>query len=147
MIVLYSALVAILAAIHFLLARRAGGFERAYARAAKEAEKLRFANALVKEGNSSRTLDTYETAKRTYQLGRKVEERDAIEALWQRWQFRADWFAQLVGNARDWKGRKLPYTMGLADMSFVLWLVDRVGMEQVLPWQHWLGVAWQSLGR
>lgn len=129
MILLYTSLLVSLAVVKFLLDRRAARLEQRYVRAALEADRL-LGQSSFKPGNSK--LDAAQTAKRQYLLGQLVQKRDRLEARHELWLARAEKFGRLLAAVRDWKGKKLPYTFGLVDMSCLLGLIDYLGAGHYL---------------
>ena len=142
MIVLYTSLLILLGTASFLIGRRARGLERKYVRSAQEVDRLLNKDA-VKPGNGNRP-DVCLAAKRHYRLGQLVEQRDRIEQKYVAWQQAADKVGRAVARVRDWKGKKLPYTFGILDVSGALWAIDYLGVgeyvsvrrvvELVTPW-------------
>ena len=130
MIFLYTAVLVVLAIARFLVQRRAAALERKYTRVAAQTETL-VRQPLLKEGNSAR-YDPYQTAKRQYQLGQLVQQRDRVEARYTLWQGRADRLGRLLKGWREWKGKKLPYTCGVLDVALVLFALDWLGFGQYL---------------
>jgi hypothetical protein len=128
MIFLYTILVVLFGAAHFLLKRRAAALEKKYTRVAKEADTL-LRQTSLREGNSSRA-DPYQAAKRQYQLGRLAQKRDRVEARYNSWQGAAERTGKLVAGLKNWKGKKLPYTFGVLDVAAALALVDYLGFGQ-----------------
>jgi hypothetical protein len=127
MILLYTLLVCLLTAARFLLGRRTAALEKRHARAATEADRFLRRAVLVREGNSNRP-DPYEAAKRQYLLGALVQKRDRLEDRYHGWQQRGEKLDRAVTAVRGWKGKKLPYTFGVLDISAVLTLVDYFGV-------------------
>lgn len=125
MIFLYTLTVAVLGVASFLVGRRAARLEGKYARAAAETDKLLRAAAL-KQVNCGKP-DVCQAAKQQYLLGCRVQQRDVLEQKYVAWQHRADRLARWAARVGAWKGKKLPYTLGVADVSGVLWLVDYLG--------------------
>ena len=125
MIALYSLLLILLVGTHFLLRRRVAALEKKYARVAKEADEL-LRQPIYREGNSNR-LDPFLTAKRQYRLGLLAQKRDQVEARYTAWQGRSERLGKLRAKLRGWKGKKLPYTLGVLDATGALALIDYLG--------------------
>jgi hypothetical protein len=125
MIFLYTALLIMLGAAHFLIKRRAAGLERKFVRIARQADGVLRLSA-TRPGNCSRH-DAYEAAKRQYQLALLATKRDRIETRYTAWQARAERLGKLRARLRAWKGRKLPYTFGVLDVTGALALIDYLG--------------------
>jgi hypothetical protein len=130
MILLYTSLLVLLGTASFLIGRRARGLEGKYIRAAQAVDHLLHRDA-IRPGNGNKP-DVCLTAKRQYQLGQLVEQRDRIEHKYVAWQQAADKIGRAVARVREWKGRKLPYTMGVVDVSGALWLVDYLGVGNLV---------------
>jgi hypothetical protein len=138
MIFLYTILVILVGLAHFLIKRRTAALEKKYARVAKEADTL-LRQPSLREGNSSRA-DPYQAAKRQYQLGLLVQKRDRVEAQYTAWQGVAERTGKLVAGLKNWKGRKLPYTLGVLDVAGALALVDYLGLGQYVNARYVIGV-------
>ena len=123
MILLYTSLLMVLGTLGWLVNRRVKGLEKKYTRTAADVELL-FVNS--KPGNSK--LDTVESAKRQFLLGQLVQKRDSLEGKCHAWQSFAEKFDRVVTALREAKGRKLPYTMGVLDVSAVLYAIDHFGV-------------------
>ena len=130
MIVLYTALLALLGVVRFLVRARVNGLEKAYTRIALKAEQLA-SQSMIRPGNSNQNTRC-EVAKQSFELGKLVTWRDRLEARHFRWQLFSEKFSKGVEAVRNWKGRKLPYTFGVIDVSMVMVAIDRLGLaEQV----------------
>ena len=134
MIFLYTALLIVLFVARFLVRRRAASLEKKLTRAAVEAEQLARLTP-HREGNSAR-YDTYQVAKRQYLLGILVQKRDRLEAKHDAWLAVAERFGYMTQRLRRWKGKKLPYTFGILDVSFVLYLIDYLGVGEHVSARH-----------
>jgi hypothetical protein len=130
MILLYTLILGIAGIAHWVLARRAASLGRAYAARAEAVLKLLHA-APAKMGNSAKA-DACVQAKQQFELGRVALQRDRWEAKWYAAQARADRVGKIAGALKAWKGRKLPYTLGVCDVWLVLYLIDRFGVGDVL---------------
>lgn len=136
MIFLYTVVLTLLGLLKVVVARRAAMLERKYTRLAGEVAK-RAHEAALKPGNGSQRDDVWaQTAKRQFELGVLVSKRDRLEAKHFAWQSWADKLGRLVNRVRHWKGQKLPYTMGAVDVWLVLWLIDYMGVGQVISAQR-----------
>lgn len=130
MLLLYTTVVALMSAAYFLVRQRVNALERRYSTAAAEA--LRLAQqSQQREGNSTR-LDPFQSAKRTLVLGQIVMRRDRLELKHDFWQRTAARLTRWSDVIRAWKGRKLPYTFGVLDVSSMLYLVDHHGLRDQL---------------
>jgi hypothetical protein len=115
-----------LTALRKLLARRAARLERKYTAAALEAETLA-KQMQTRPGNASHA-DVLTTARRQYEIGRLVQNRDRLETRYAVWQNRADRAAKLENRLANWKGRTVPYLLGVADVILVLFALGRAGV-------------------
>ena len=131
MVFLYTALLAFLGMIKVIVARQAASLEKRYTRIAGEVGK-RAHEAGFKPGNGSSRDDLAAlSAKRQFELGQLASRRDRLEAKHFFWQSWADRLTRLVDRVRNWKGQKLPYTMGALDIWLAMALVDWLGMGHV----------------
>ncbi len=128
MILLYTLMRFLLGAIKWLIALRARALERKFIRTAAQVEQ---AAGEYKPGNSNR-VDPCASAKRLVHLGQLVDKRDRVEAKYFTWQRWADRLGGWVRAMSQWKGKKLPYTMGAVDVWMILCLVDHLGVGQYL---------------
>jgi hypothetical protein len=145
MILLYTLLLALLAAVEFLVSRRVRRLERKYTRASAEANKL-LHEPLYRQGNSGRS-DPYVAARRQYQLGQLAEVRDRLEARHFAWQSRANRLRRILAGVRSWKGRKLPYTFGVVDVSLLMYAFDRYGLNEYVSLEALQQLAGTLLAR
>jgi len=137
MILIYTLMLMFLGTISFFIGRRVAGLEKKYTRTAAEAEKLVLKQTMLRQGNSGNAkVDAAENAKRQFLLGQLVQKRDRLEDKHASWQAFADKFNGFVARLREWKGRKLPYTMGALDVSAALYLIDYFGVGQYINFQN-----------
>jgi hypothetical protein len=134
MIFVYSAFVLLLGFVGFLARRRAKALEAKYKRVARQADQFLRQNSL-KEGNGNRN-DPFLVAKRQLALGQIARECDRVEARYASSQLFSDKLDRLVSYVRGWKGRKLPYTFGVLDITSVLWLIDYFGVADRVSVRH-----------
>jgi hypothetical protein len=127
MIFLYTLLLLLLATVKFLFQRRAAYLAWRYTRATMGVEKL-LHEPLFKEGNSGR-INQAKAAQRQYLLGRLVQKKERLEAKHFVWQSLSDKLARALDRLRNWKGKKLPYTLGALDVWLFLYLIDYLGMS------------------
>jgi hypothetical protein len=128
MILVYTSLLILLCGVRFLLQRRATTLERKYSAVLKQANTL-LREPLPREGNSGRS-DTYQTAKRNFQLGALAYRKEMLEARHAAWQGRADRLGRVIQRFRAWKGRKLPYVLGALDTVSVLCGLEYLGLGE-----------------
>jgi len=137
MILIYTAIVLILAIASWLIQRRVARLERKFSQAAKQTHQV----ALEPAFKPGTRLDACQIAKRQYQLGHLVQKRDRVEGKVHAWQAFADRFKGLTTRVKGWKGKKLPYTFGVVDVSCLLYAIDSVGMSRHVN----LAQAWRWL--
>lgn len=145
MIFLYTLLLLLVGALRLVLARRAASLERKYSKVAGEVLR-RINEPAFKLGNQSR-MDVGVSAKRMLELGVLVQKRDVLESKCLTWRGWTDRLGRLVSALRNWKGKKLPYTLGALDVWLVLYMIDRFGLgdrfgpvqmvETVRAWLGW----------
>lgn len=129
MILFYTLVLLVLGITHWLIQRRAASLGRAYSALAEKV--LKTLHGPHKPGNAA--FDACAIAKRQFELGGLVSQRDRAEAKHYGWQTWADRFGKAVNALRNWKGQKLPYTFGVLDVWIVLYLIDRYGFGEVIP--------------
>jgi hypothetical protein len=128
MIVLYSVSLALLRSVLFLVSRRVRVLERKYTRVSLAAGKL-VQQPVLRPGNSR--ADLCQSARQQYELGRLVQRRDWLESRHFAWQVRQEKLSKQVKRMQDWKGRKLPYLLGITDVTLGLWGMDSVGLARI----------------
>ena len=126
MIFLYTFLLLILAAVKFLFQRRAAYLAWRYSRATLGVEKL-LHDPLFREGNSNR-VNQARAAQRQYLLGQMVQKKERLESKNYFWQNMSDKLARALDKLRNWKGKKLPYTLGALDVWLLFYLLDQFGV-------------------
>ena len=141
MILLYTFLLIVLGTIGFLINRRVAALEKKFSRTASDADKLLLKQTVMRPGNSNSRFDTAENAKRQFQLGQLVQKRDHLEGKHLSWQAFAERYDRWLTRLREWKGRKLPYTMGALDVSGALYLIDYFGVGQYINVQNMVQVV------
>jgi hypothetical protein len=136
MILVYTTLLFALVVAAFAVKRRAGYLEKKFARVSRAVQTV----ALEPTFKPGSRLDACQIAKRQLQLGVLVQKRDRVEAKYLGWQALADKFNGWVGRLQGWKGKKLPYTFGVVDVSCLLYAVDYLGVGRyvnVMELWHW----------
>jgi hypothetical protein len=128
MLLLYTFTLFVLCILTWLVERRARRLEKRYFQTAKAAETLA-REPVYRCGNTNRP-DLYATAKRQYLLALAVQKRDRLEGKYAGWQGLAQTSRQLVARLRNWKGRKLPYTLGVLDVACALYALDYLGAAE-----------------
>jgi len=139
MIVLYTVLLLLLGLAKFLVDRRARGLERRYSKLAIEANRLA-SEAQCKPANGNRA-DLFLSAKRHYRLGQVAEKRDRLETRYFAWQRWAERLGRGLRTVRSWKGRTLPYTFGVVDVSLAMYLIDHFGLGDRISWDSLVEMA------
>ena len=124
MILIYTVVVLILVIASWLIQRRVARLERKFSHVAKQTNQVALETAF-KQGTR---FDACQIAKRQYQLGQLVQKRDRVEGKVHAWQAFADRFKGMTSRVKGWKGKKLPYTFGVVDVSCLLYTIDSVGM-------------------
>jgi len=145
MIFLYTFLLIFLGALKVLIDRRVAALERKYSRTAREADSL-LREPWYRGGNSNRP-DPAQAAKRQYLLGLLVQKRERLEGRYTAWQDRADRLGKLVARIRGWKGKTLPYTLGVVDVSCVLYLIDYLGVGEYVSAHNLVRAITALIGR
>lgn len=134
MLLLYVLLLAVLLSARFLINMRVKSLEKQYARVAHETETL-IQEGRKKPGNAGKP-DEYAYARNAYLLGQAVERRERVEAKYFAWQKRAERIASYVRAVREWKGKKIPYALGVLDVVLVLGVLDYLGYRESLDTRH-----------
>ena len=70
-----------------------------------------------------------------------MQKRDRLEERHEVWQARAERLGRFIEGIRDWKGKKLPYTMGVMDVACVLAALDYFGLNQYVSVQRLVDLA------
>lgn len=125
MILLYLSLLLVLGLLRLLIAVRVRMLERKYARAAGEAQAL-MQQPDYRNGNS-RHVDPYRSAKQQFLLGSLVQKRDRAEGRYAAWQARSEKLGRVSQRLRGWKGRLVPYLLGVADVALLLGVLSALG--------------------
>jgi len=125
MIFLYSLLLMLLGGVKRIVQCRAASVAKAYSKLAEAVQK-RLRESQIKPGNASK-IDPCQSAKLQYELGLLVAKRDRVEAKHFVWQHRAEALARWVNTLSNWKGKKLPYTLGAIDLWLLLSAIDAIG--------------------
>jgi hypothetical protein len=137
MILVYTSLLFVLVVAAFAVKRRAGYLEKKFARVSRSVQTLALEPAFKPGGR----LDACQIAKRQLQLGVLVQKRDRVEAKYLGWQALADRLNAWVARLQGWKGKKLPYTFGVVDVSCLLYAVDYFGVGRyvnAMELWHWV---------
>jgi hypothetical protein len=130
MILLYTTTLFLLGTLKVLVSWRARILERKFVRIAADVDQM-LREPAFKPGNSNKA-DACVSAKRMIALGELALARDRVEAKYFAWQRWSDRCAGWVNAVSDWKGKKLPYTLGAVDVWMLLYTVDYLGVGQYL---------------
>jgi hypothetical protein len=128
MIFLYSLLLILLGAIKFLVDRRAAFLSWRYARASSAVDGM-LREPIFKEGNSNKA-NPCKIAQRQFLLGLMVQKKERLEAKHFTWSSWSDRLGRFIDRLRNWKGKKLPYTLGALDVWLLLYLIDHLGVSE-----------------
>jgi hypothetical protein len=134
MIFLYTFALCMLGAAKILIDRRVASLEKRYLRTVDAADQL-LRGPAPRTGNGNR-LDAAQAAKHQVALGLLVQKQDYLEAKYENAQKSAKKFADFVARVKSWKGKKLPYTMGVLDVSVLLALVDYLGAGEYVNFRN-----------
>lgn len=130
MILLYTTLLTLLGLVKLLVSMRTRALERKFVGLAAAVGQL-LRESELKPGNTNKT-DPCASAKRVLALGQLVDKRDRVEAKYFAWQRWTDRLSGLMSKLSDWKGKKLPYTLGAIDVWMLFGLVDYLGVGDFL---------------
>src|SRR4051794_36458030 len=134
MILLYSFCLLFLGAVKLMIDRRVARLERRHSKVAQEADRLMRVSYF--DGGQPGKSDPGQAAKRQYVLGQLVQRRDRLEAKHDGWQAGAERVTAWAQRLRNWRGKKLPYTFGVVDVSGLLYLVDYCGVGNYVSVGH-----------
>ncbi len=127
MLFVYLYLLISLALLHWLVRLRVRRLERRYTAVAAEADTL-LKKGSFRPGNGTRP-DPYQAARQQFELARLAMKRDRIEERYTSWQSFSERFGYLRRRLRDYRGKVLPYLVGVLDVGGVLLVLDRVGLS------------------
>jgi len=149
MILFYTALILCFVAARFVINRRVSRLEKKFIRTADEADRL-LAESTAREGKPELLSiagvpvhkktqlkgelrpDPAQAAKRQYLLGILVQKRDRLEEKHQAWERRKDRLNAGLARIRSWKGRKVPYLLGVTDVSAAVYAIDYYGLREYI---------------
>jgi hypothetical protein len=126
MLFVYLFLLLVLGLANLVIGRRAARLARKYSQTARAADAL-LRESVLKGGNT-RNPDPAQAAKRQYLVGQLVQKRDRLEARYHAWEGAAEKSRKAVTRVLHWKGRLLPYALGVVDLAGVLVLLDFLGV-------------------
>lgn len=127
MIVLYLALLLFLAVLHLLVRWRAWSLERRFVRVAAEADKL-VKQTNYRGGNTNRP-DACTSARQQYELALLTVKRDRVEARYTWWQGLAERLANWRKGLTTYRGKLVPYAVGVTDVAAVVMTMQKVGLS------------------
>jgi len=125
-LLLYIALIVVLATVQLLFRWRASALERRYVRIAGEADKL-VKQSNVRGGNTNKP-DPYAAARQQYELALVVLQRDRTEKRYTYWQGLAERLANWRKGLTAYKGKLLPYAVGMLDLTALIVALHAFGL-------------------
>lgn len=128
---LYVSLLVVLALVQLVLRLRVNRLEKRYVRIATEAHAL-LNKSGTRRGNSNQT-DPLTAARLQYELAQLGIKRDRAESRYLAGQAFREKFSRARARLAGYKGRLLPYAVGVLDVAVTLAVLNRygVGVEQV----------------
>ena len=131
MVVLYLALLLVLALVQVALRWRVSRLEKRYVKVASEADAL-LKQVGLRPGNGTR-FDPLTSARQQFDLAVVATRRAQVEDRYSAWQSFAERFAGFRRRLAGFQGRALPYLGGVLDIAFVVVLLDSfgIGLAQV----------------
>jgi len=126
MVVLYLALLLVLALVQVLLRWRVSRLEKRYVRVASDADAL-LKQVGMRPGNASR-VDPLTSARQQFDLAVVATRRAQVEDRYSAWQSFAERFAGFRRRLAGFQGKFLPYVGGVMDVAFVVVLLDWLGV-------------------
>src|SRR5262249_17932509 len=130
MILFYTLALLLLGVAKLVVGGRAAALAKKYTRVSAAVDRLT-RDHILEDGNSTRQ-DLARAAKRYFELGRQVQKKERLEAKHYAWQARADRLGGWINRLRNWKGKKLPYTLGALDVWLLFYLIDYFGVGEYL---------------
>jgi hypothetical protein len=127
MLPVYLSLLLVLALTQLLVRWRVARLEKRYARVAAEADALLKASS-YRGGNCHRP-DPLAAARQQYDLAEIARKRDRVEGRYTAWQGRSERLAYFRGRLRGYRGKLVPYVVGLLDLSGVVVLLNNLGVD------------------
>jgi hypothetical protein len=126
MILAYVTIVIALAAAHLLVRARAARLERRFSAVAAEADAV-LKRGSMRGGNCCRP-DPYAAARHQYELARLAMKRDRIEERYTGAQAFAERFGRWRARLSGYRGKLLPYAVGVCDVAAAVVTLDRLGL-------------------
>lgn len=125
MLLFYVVLLVALALVQVALNWRVRRLERRYVRVAGDAD------ALLKQaprGGTTNRQDALVAAKHQYALAQVALKRDTVEARYTRWQAAAERFAAVRRALAGYRGKAVPYAVGMLDVVAAVAVLDQYGV-------------------
>ncbi len=135
MLFLYTLLLSILGLVRFLIGRRVANLEARHARLARLADDL-LHQPPARDGSGR--IDAAVAAKRQYLLGLLVQKRDRLEDRYAAWQVSAEKYGRWLAAVRGWRGKALPYTLGVVDVVMLATLADYLGAGEYVSGRYFV---------
>lgn len=142
MILIYSLLLMFIGSVKLVIASRAAALGRRHSALARAVQTLAQTSSL--KGGLNRT-DPAVTARQQLELGLLATQRDQIETRYFAWQGWSDKLGHWAERLRNWKGQKLPYTMGVVDVWLLLTLIDHLGVSDIIGTKRLVAMVTQLI--
>ena len=126
MVVLYLALLLVLALVQLVLRWRVARLEKRFVRVASEADAL-LKQVSTRPGNSNR-VDPLVSARQQFDLAVVATKRAEVEDRYSSWQSFTERFAHFRRRLAGFQGKAVPYVGGVLDVAFVVVLLDWLGV-------------------
>jgi hypothetical protein len=127
MIFVYAFVLVLLCSLKFLVQRRTASLGRRYSALAQKVQSML---ATAHKAASTHKADLCQLAIQHYELGLLAKKRDRLESRTFAWQSWSERLSRWVRGLRDWKGRTLPYLVGVVDVCLVLGVIEFLGMSE-----------------
>jgi len=130
MLVVYVAVLVLLALVQVALRWRVARLERRFIKVAAQADAL-LKQSHVRTGTNR--ADPFVALRQQHQLTQLALKRDRVESRYAAWQSFSEAFARFRRRLSGFKGKVLPYAFGALDVAAVFVALDQlgVGVEQV----------------
>jgi hypothetical protein len=130
MLLVYVSLLMLLALVQVVLRWRVARLERRYIHVSALADDL-LKKTAVRGGNNR--ADPFVAVRQQYELAQLAMKRERVENRYASWQSLSDRFAKLRAALSGYKGKLLPYLVGVVDVVALVVMLDQFGfgVEQV----------------
>jgi hypothetical protein len=130
MLLFYVSLLILFALVQVVLRWRVARLERRYIAVTAQADDLLKTSA-VRGGNNR--SDPFVAVRQQYELAQLAMKRERVESRYASWQLLSDRFAKFRAALSGYKGKLVPYLVGVLDIVAILVLLDQlgIGVEQV----------------